>query len=360
MLKTQRYLRWSLCLGLPLLFAGQAVGGGPANFMMRTTIAGRVLEGQPLKWNDRQMFLLGRDGRLHEFNPQEAEESKKLGPAFQSYSSSEMKSLLRKEFGDQFSATTTQHFVVVHPRGQWSAWAERLESLFRSFNHYMQVRGFRLQRSKMPLVAIVFRNQRDYYTHAAASGTPLMPGTLGHYDPESNRVFLFDAGSKEWSANAETIIHEATHQTAFNVGVHRRFAEQPRWVVEGLAMMFEARGVWDGRSVHSQSDRINRQRLDDFRYYLKQRPPGAIAALLASDQLFRTNPGFAYAEAWTVSFFLCETRPQEYCRYLERVAARPAFSAYSARQRMADFSRSFGSDMALLDAQLRRFVEKLD
>ena len=145
-----------------------------------------------------------------------------------------MKALLREEFDNRFSISTTQHFVVVHPRGQWSAWSDRLESLYRSFTHYMQVRGFRLSRPKYPLVAVVFRNQGDYYAHARAGGTPLQPGTLGHYDPASNRVFLFDAGSKDWSANAETIIHEATHQSAFNVGVHRRFAEQPRWLVEGL------------------------------------------------------------------------------------------------------------------------------
>ena len=43
-------------------------------------------------------------------------------------------------------------------------------------------------------------------------------------------------------APSDTIIHEATHQTAYNVGVHARFADQPRWLVEGLAMMFEAEG----------------------------------------------------------------------------------------------------------------------
>ena len=244
---------------------------GPANFMLRTSVAGNIIEGLPLEWTDKQMFLLGRDGQLHEFAPQAAQNSKKIGVGFRAYSSGEVRNLLRQEFDKRFEITTTQHFVVVHPRGQWNAWADRLESLFRTFTHYMQVRGFRVASPPVPLVAVVFRNQGDYYRHAAAGGTPLMPGTLGHYDPRSNRIFLFDAGGKDWSANAETIIHEATHQTAFNVGVHRRFAEQPRWLVEGLAMMFEARGVWDSRSIHTQSDRINRGRLDDFRYYLPQR-----------------------------------------------------------------------------------------
>ena len=162
----------------------------------------------------------------------------------------EMRDRLRAEFAKSFDITYSQHFVVAHPKGEWSVWADRLEALYRSFSHYMSVRGFNLDEPPVPLVAIVFRNQGDYYNHAAASGTPLQPNTLGHYDPASNRIFLYDEGLEEgqdWAASLDTIIHEATHQTAYNVGIHRRFAEQPRWLVEGLAMMFEARGLWDAR-----------------------------------------------------------------------------------------------------------------
>jgi hypothetical protein len=336
---------------------------GPAKFMMAASVNGRQLEGQPLTWTKTQMFLLARDGQLHEFKPDAAKKSRKTGTAFRGYTIAEMQNRLREEFRDKFEVSTTNHFVVAHPRGEWDAWANRLESLYRSFTHYMQVRGFPVGRPQVPLVAVVFRNQRDYYRYAAASGSPLQPGTLGHYDPQSNRIFLFDAsgasGKAEWSLNAETIIHEATHQTAFNVGVHRRFAEQPRWLVEGLAMMFEARGVWDARSSYTQSDRINVQRLSDFRYYLKSRPDNVLIKLVGTDQLFRVNAGFAYAEAWTLSFFLSETRPQQYSEYLARVASRKAFSDYPAKARLTDFMTIFGHDLDQLDAQMRRFVEDL-
>ena len=107
----------------------------------------------------------------------------------------------------------------------------------------------------------------------------MRPDTLGHYDPTTNRVFLFDAtkdAGYDWSENADTIIHEATHQTAYNVGVHKRFIAAPRWVVEGLATMFEARGVWNAQYDRTQTDRINRGRLLDFRdYAATRRQPGA-------------------------------------------------------------------------------------
>jgi len=331
--------------------------------MMSTLVGGRKVEGLPLTWTKQQMSLLGRDGQLYEFAPNSAKESRKTGTGFRGYTIAEMQNRLRSELRGKFEVSTTNHFVVAHPRGEWDAWANRLESLYHSFNRYMKIRGFPVRQPQVPLVALVFRNQTDYYRYAAANGTPLPAGVLGHYDPHSNRIFLFDAGGAnskvDWSANAETIIHEASHQTAYNVGVHRRFAEQPRWLIEGLAMMFESRGVWDARSGDVRSDRINRGRLVDFRSTLKSRPDNVLISLVASDQLFRISPGFAYAEAWTLSFFLCETRPQQYSQYLAKVAARKAFSTYSAKARLIDFMAVFGKDLVLLDAQLRRFVEEL-
>ena len=362
--------RQRIVIAIGLMFHGclyecrSVQAGGPAKFMMSTEVAGREVEGQPLQWSDKQMLLLNRDGSLEEFHPQRARNSRKTSASFRSYSIREMKSRLLEEFDNTFEVSSTVHFVVVHPRGEWSAWAERLESLYRSFTHYMRVRGFSIQQPQVPLVAVVFRNQSAYYRYAAANGSTLQPGTLGHYDPESNRIFLFDAsrnrGDASWSANAETIIHEATHQTAYNVGVHRRFAEQPRWLVEGLAMMFEARGVWDSRSIFDQSDRLNRGRLRDFRTSLSKRSKDAIVRLIRSDQMFRSTPRQAYADAWTLSFFLCETRPQDYSRYLARVAARKPFSTYSSRSRLSDFAACFGSDFEMLNAQLVRFVENLE
>ena len=352
-----------IALGGLLALSQLASAAGPAKFMMAAHVNGRLLEGQPLTWTDQQMLLLGRDGQLYEFAPKAAQDSRKTGLGFRGYTVGEMRNRLRDEFDNTFEVSTTAHFVVAHPRGEWSDWAKRLETLFRSFTHYMQVRGFPIRKTQVPLVAIVFRSQRDYYRYASANGTPLQPGTLGHYDPQTNRIFLFDAttgtGNTDWSANADTIIHEATHQTAYNVGVHRRFAEQPRWLVEGLAMMFEARGVWEGRSVYQRSDRINRGRLGDFRANLKTRPDNVLVSLLASDQVFRSNPSAAYAEAWALSFYLCETQPQEYSQYLARVAARKPFVAYPAKTRLSDFMSTFGKDLKLLDAQLLRFIKEL-
>jgi hypothetical protein len=335
-----------------------------AEFMFRAKVDGQTLEGKPLAWNSQQMLLLGRDGRLHDFNPKLAKEAVKTGPSFVPYSATEMREMLQHEFDSRFEVSTTRHYLIVHPRGQHDEWANRFEDLYNRFGHYFRVRGFSLQEPQYPLVAIVFRDKAEYFQRAAASGTPMHPNTLGHYDPTSNRVFLFDetAGKSKanWSENAVTIIHEATHQTAFNVGVHRRFAAEPRWLVEGLATMFQAPGVWSERYDHTQADRVNRGRLDGFRKYVTgRRQPGSLARMLTTDDAFRSDPDGAYAEAWALTFYLCETQPKLYAAYLEKTAQRPAFSDYPAAERMADFQAIFGSDLKLFEAKFLQFMHEV-
>jgi hypothetical protein len=332
--------------------------------MFRARVNGQMLEGKPLSWSANQMLLLGRDGRLHDFNPKLAKEGKKTSPRFFGYSPSEMKTVLQQEFGKQFDVSTTRHYLVVHPQGERDQWANRFEDLYTRFGHYFRVRGFKLAEPPYPLVAVVFRDEAEYYRHAAASGTPMRPNTLGHYDPASNRVFLFDVTANgsgvDWSENADTIIHEATHQTAYNVGVHKRFTAAPRWLVEGLATMFEARGVWNREYDNSQSDRINQYRLQEFRDYAKtRRRPGANAELITSDTAFRGDVGGAYAEAWALSFYLCETQPRLYAAYLAKTADRPLFADYPAAERMADFQDIFGNEMKMFETKFLRYMEEV-
>jgi hypothetical protein len=333
-----------------------------AEFMFRARLEGEMIEGKPLAWNSEQMLLLSRDGRLHDFNPKLASEAVKTSPSFVPYSAGEMREILQHEFDNRFEISATRHYLIVHPRGQRDEWADRFEDLYNRFGHYFRVRGFSLQEPQYPMVAIAFRDQAEYVRRASASGTPMHPNTLGHYDSISNRVFLFDEtngkSKADWSQNTLTIIHEATHQTAFNVGVHRRFAAEPRWLIEGLATMFEAPGVWSARYDHTQADRVNRPRLEAFRkYVILRRQPGSLAMLLTSDDAFRSDPDGAYSESWALSFYLCETRPKLYTAYLEKTAQQPAFRDYPAGDRIADFQAIFGDDLKMFEARFLHYMQ---
>ncbi len=334
-------------------------------WMMELVLRGKQVEGTPLSWSDSRVQMLARDGRLWEFAPHEASRFRRTAPEFASYKAGEMRSALSREFGSRFEVTGTGHYLVVHPRGERDFWGHRFEELYRSFVHYFGVRGFQLDAPRFPLVAVVLKNQAEFLRYAASEGSPPQSGVLGYYWPSSNRLALYDTteGSKStgpWQLNAETIVHEATHQTAFNTGIHSRFAMPPRWVAEGLAMMFEAKGVWDPQAYTRSNDRINFDRLKNFRHFETSRPKGLLATFVQSDHLFGSHPSAAYAEAWALTYFLVETEPHKYSAYLRRTASRPPFEEYPTAERLADFTSVFGEDLHMLEARYLRFIAALD
>jgi hypothetical protein len=320
------------------------------------------VEGFPLSWTDRQVQLLSRDGQVLDFSPNQARNARKAAPTFQGYSSAEMRSQLSRELGPSFDVSGTGHYLVAHAKGQRDVWAPRFEELYRSLVHYFTLRGISLNEPEFPLVAIIWKNQADFLRYAEKTGARIGPNVLGFYSPKTNRISLYDTSGtgagKAWQQNADVIIHEATHQTSFNTGLHRRFADNPRWLVEGLGTMFEARGVWNSRQYQKQSDRLNMGRLMSYRHLESDPKAGAILQLIGNDRMFETNVDRAYALAWALTFFLCETQPQRYGEYLKLIAKRPAFVEYSSADRVKDFTKIFG-DIGLLEGYFRRFMNEL-
>ena len=242
------------CLCLFFVLTVTCAAAAPAaEWMFRATVDGSVLEGRPVAWSSSRVRLLGRDGSLHEFHPDDAKNAKKTAPKFKPLDDRQLRAQLYQEFGDRMDYTSTGHYLVVHPKDGSRAWAQRFEQVYRSLLSYVRVRGFRPREPEFPLVAVVLRSRGEYERFQRASGVKVLPGALGHYDHYTNRVVLYDvtAGSGDWTASADTIIHEATHQVAFNVGVHTRAVDMPYWVPEGLAMLFEPRPMWDPARIGS-------------------------------------------------------------------------------------------------------------
>jgi len=331
--------------------------------LIRFDLAGKTLEGTPLAMTQKKAFFLSRDGQLAEFAPSEATNYSQLAGGFRSYSQAEIRGLLMRELGQGYEVSGVGHYLVAHPAGKRDQWAPRFEELFRSFVQYFSARGWQLTEPRFPLIAVVYPREADFWQQANREGLPRTPGVLGYYSPATNRIVMFDAAAPgsgyDWTTNADTIIHEAAHQSAFNTGVHTRFGLSTRWVVEGLGTMFEARGVWQSRTYPNQVDRINHGRLQAWRAAKSRRPSDAIAQLVSSDRFFAADPDGAYAEAWALSFFLMESMPKKYIDYLAKTAARPSFTDYPGPQRLRDFTDIFGSDLAMLDARMQRFLAGL-
>jgi hypothetical protein len=307
--------------------------------------------------------VLGDDGRLWQFSTDEAKDLERLNQPFRSQSLVKMRGDLQREFGSAFEVSAAGRYLVVHPRGQGGEWSQRFDELYRSFKMFFAVRGFQLQEPEFPLVAIVMRSKEEFYRYARQEKTRLQAGILGYYSSQTNRVAMYDVtagrGGTAWQTNSETIIHEATHQTAFNTGIHSRFAPPPQWVAEGLGTLFEARGIWDARGSSQPPDRVNHGRLTQFRSLLPKHKSDTLVQLVSSDKLFKSSIDLAYAEAWALTYYLSQTQPTKYAAYLARTARRPEFQKYSSTQRLADFTAVFGDNFALLDAQFLQYMRNV-
>lgn len=342
------------------LVAGAAAA---ADVAVQLEIQGQKVIGKPLSWSDSQVLLLGRDGRLWDFAPSQARNFRKTGSTFHAHSAAEMRGLVQAEFGKRYQVTSAGHYLVVHPAGQKQEWARRFDALYRSFVHYFSVRGFVPRTPRFPLVAVVLANREEFSRHAAREGGAVRESVLGYYSPTTNRVLMYDVSDGDepnQETNLETIIHEATHQVAFNTGIHNRFSATPRFAAEGLGTMFEAPGIWNARYHPRQDDRINRYRLEAFRKYASNRHrKGALAEMVASDRIFQSDPEAAYAQAWALTFFLAEVEPRKYAAWLAKLAARPDFQDYSGPARLKDFTDIFGHDLGMLETRLLRYIATL-
>ncbi len=357
-----RFAILTTILVLASLTQASAAGLGTNGSLLALEVDGLRAEGTALEWTNSQVVFLARDGRLLTFHPGEAKNYRKLGDRFRGYSSSELRAVLSRDLDKDFEISATGHYLVAHPPGQSAQWSQHFEDLYRSCAHYFSVRGFRLAEPQFPLVAVVYRDQADFLRQARAEGAKIDSTVLGYYSPMTNRISMFDIGGgksnrQDWKMNAETIIHEATHQTSYNTGVHRRFGAAPRWVVEGLGTMFEAPGVYDSRANPSQPARVNRGRFGDFKTLAPSRKAGTISEMVANDRLFQSEVSRAYAEAWAFTFWLVETRPQLYAKYMQAMATRPIFVDYNPEQRLEDFTKVFGGNFKLLEAQFLQYMQ---
>ena len=341
----------------------------------------------------QQTWLMQRNGQLREIELKGVKTFKQVSPKFSPLTPMMLSTDLKREFGADFETATTRHYVVVAPKGKSKQYVELFESVYRTFHMHFSVRGFEIEEPEFPLVAIIFPSQAAFAKYAKQEGVTTQKGLAGYYKPTSNRVALFEdetarataqgdafeddlrLGSKprvgdlfgqprEFGAiQAElrdTIIHECTHQVAFNVGMHDRMGDNPQWVVEGLATVFEAPGIRNRTSGSQAISRVNPDRLAWFQEFVKtRRKKDSLESFIGSNELFQTNTLDAYSQAWALSFFLVETRSRKYADFLKQTATQGDRKALSREKRVEMFQAAFGSNQKLLEAEFLRFYEKL-
>lgn len=331
-------------------------------YLLKTTEGNRYA-GRVDVYDRTGLVMTRRNGRIAILEPKEIDSIKKVDETFYPKTFEQMRVKLQKEFGSRYVVSATRHFLVVHPTGGYETWALPFEQLYVRFEAYFKSRGLAISEPEFPMVAIVLRTRNEFVQMAKVRNIP--PGVIGYYAFHSNRLIAYQHksrgqnSSRNWDDTMSTIIHEATHQTAANTGIHSRLGVNPRWVTEGLATMFEAKGVNNYFKYPEFKTRINWGRLYELRQlYDKGQVEGTVEALVLNDQLFDQDPQRAYAVSWALSLYLAERNPHRYVQYLKMLQEEPMTSSLTPSKRAKYFHRAFGDPVGV-EADLRRFVDRM-
>lgn len=284
-----------------------------------------------------------------------------------------------------FHVHATQHYLICYNTSDaYAQWCGALfERLYLAFTNYWTRRGFELEEPRFPLVAVVFADRASFSAHAAPELGDATGSIIGYYSLQSNRMTTYDLtgeqalrqpGDRRGSSaeinrllsrpgaerTVATIVHEATHQIAFNCGMHARYADIPLWVSEGLAIYFETPDLRSSSGWRGLGD-VNRVRLAGFRNYAPRRPADSLHTLLADDQRFRNARSAidAYAEAWALNYFLIRQKPREYQEYQRQLSAKGPLLRDSPQERLSQFQAAFGEDLSQLDREFMLYMSRV-
>jgi hypothetical protein len=294
-----------------------------------------------------------------------------------------MAAALLAELPEGFRIHKTANYIICYNTSrEYAQWCGGLlERLQRAFTNYWQHRGLDLHEPELPLVAIVFADAQSYRQYSQKELGEAAGSIVGYYSLRTNRVTMYDLtgvqalrrpGSRRGSIEninrmlsqpqagplVATVVHEATHQIAFNCGMHTRYADIPLWVSEGIALYFETPDLSSGRGWRGIGS-INPPRLSTFRRNLPHRTAGMLPSLIADDRRMReVTPGAdAYAEAWALSYYLIHRRPKEFVEYLAMLAKKPQLVWDEPEQRLAKFREYFGEDLQALEQDFLRQMQ---
>ncbi len=333
---------------------------------------------------DGGLLLKTRDGQLWAVTPDELVSHTSDDTAFEPLSADELGAQVLRTLPAGFQIHPTAHYLIVSDTSRaYSQWCGSLfERLYLAFTNYWKRRGFDTHEPEFPLVAVVFADRRAYVHYGQNEVGPNIEQIIGYYSLRTNRVTTFDLtgvemyrqpGDRSSSAAGinqmlrrpaaeqavATIVHEATHQLAFNEGLQTRYTDIPLWVSEGIAVYFETPDLTSQKGWRNIGA-VNYRRLDTFRRFLPERPPGSLRSLLANDDRFRDprQADEAYAEAWALTYFLLQKKSAAFHEYLRRLAKKELLIWDEPSQRLDEFIDVFG-DLDALDQELRKAMQRL-
>ena len=354
----------------------------------RTDGGTQTVEGRPLVEDSAGGVLLETTaGRQWVIEAGSVESRRQLDAVFTPLSHEEIGEQTLAELPEGFKTHTTPHYVVCYNTSRaYAQWTSSLlERLHRAFTNYWDGKGVELHEPEFPLVVIIYSTPGQYQAASADELGAAAKNIIGYYSLTSNRVSMYDltgseavriqnGGNRRGSLKeinrmlnqpaasplVATIVHEATHQIAFNCGLQPRLAELPLWLVEGMAVYFEAPDLSTGRGWRGIG-KVNTPRLARFKANLGSPRRSSILSLVADDKRLRNSRTAidAYADAWALNYFLIRYHPDEYVAYVVSLSQKAPLESSTPEARIAEFRQHFG-DIAPLEKEFLKRMQRLD
>ena len=345
----------------------------------KTELAGRI----EVEAQDGGVLLLTRDGVLWPIPKEEIAARRKDDKPFTPFTKDELAKKLTSDLPG-FKIHQTKHYVFCYNTSTgYAQWVGGLyERLYGAFYNYWKNRNFELHEPEFPLIGLVFENQESYAQYSRKELGEATKSIIGYYSLQSNQVNMYDLtgveelrikGDRNSAARINaillkpgaertvaTIIHEATHQLAYNSGLEARFADNPFWVSEGIAIYFETPDLQSSKGWKNIGG-VNHVNLFNFRKLLRDRPAESLTTLLSDDKRFRdpTTASNAYAEAWALNYFLLRTYKDKYIEYIKELARQPQLVDEGPEFRLTMFKKHFGEDLGALDTEFLRYMRSV-
>lgn len=326
-----------------------------------------------------------RDGRYFILSPDSVRSRRSDDKPFVPYTKKEIVERLKKEFPESqgFNILESDPFIIVYTtsRGFAQWYANLLKKFYGGFRNFWRQEGIELEEPQYPMVAVVLSSQDALARYALRENFQLMQGQIAYYNKATNRVAICDLSGLEVhrqgdqgrattrdiqaflnqpraADNIATVIHEATHLVGFSCGLHPRFAPNPLWLCEGLAVFHEVpdRGKRAGWSITPKS---SPSRLARLNAYFRQNPIAPMETIIRGDEPFNRAETAAesYAMAWGLTYYLVKRRPKEFKAYLEKMMLKDVETEDSPEIRIREFEECFGDDWPKLYKELREYLK---
>lgn len=334
---------------------------------------GSVINGRIVTETEGGHLLLEEaNGTYRQIAAETVDTTKQTGRDFSRFDEQQTGSYLQRLMGGG-EVTITDHFVIC------SAASERytqfcgqlLERVADQFPMTLKKAGVELQPIPKGLAVLIFRTSAELQAFAEQQHPEVdFTDTPGYYSVTHNQI-LFSADLDDPMARSnsdiarslrktpriiETMVHETVHLLQYNSGLMNRFAANPTWLAEGMAVYFEPANTRSSM-LWSRPGSVNPLHLEGLKVAATSTDFGLpFSRLLTDDQAFARADTVrsAYAESWAITWTLMKRHPDAYGRLLNAQRHLKPFVATSSEDRLKLVEQTLEMSLQDLNLEVRK------